>query len=97
MPNISIQLLDKTYEVSCSEAEVENLKAAARFLNDNLLYQSRDSGHSFSNMLLISALNACDLLLKSQSRGQESFVPSGSNIELEGLHARVREALHAEI
>lgn len=94
MPNISIRLLDKTYEVSCSEAEVENLKAAARFLNDNLLYQSRDSGHSFSNMLLISALNACDLLLK---RGQESFAPSVSNIELGGLHARVREALHAEI
>ncbi len=64
---ISIRILDRDFQINCSEEERENLLDAARFL-DLRLRDARDHGPNLSleKLAIMTALNISDSLLKTQ-------------------------------
>lgn len=66
---VSVKILDKEYQVSCKQDEVDALTASARYL-DQQMRQIRESGKVFGldRIAVMTALNlANELLLKRQS------------------------------
>jgi cell division protein ZapA (FtsZ GTPase activity inhibitor) len=91
MHTVEIELLDRIYEIKCPETEEASLKKAAQFLNQNLKHHRNSSYVSFTDALAISALNACDLLLKAKENDITSLNDSNSKLNL--VHQQVKKLL----
>jgi cell division protein ZapA len=89
---LGIRVLDKEYQVSCRQDEVDALGASARLL-DQQMRQIRESGKVFGldRIAVMAALNLCNELLKARAQldGQKS--EAGSSVRR--LTDRVTSAL----
>jgi len=65
--SITIRILDRELQITCSDEEHEHLLSAARFL-DLRLRDARDRGPSLSleKLAIMTALNISDNLLKAE-------------------------------
>jgi cell division protein ZapA len=89
---VSVKILDKEYQVSCPEEEVDALTSSARFL-DQQMRQIRESGKVFGldRIAVMAALNLANELL--QKRNAVDDVKRESNVVLHRLTERVDNAL----
>jgi cell division protein ZapA len=89
---VSVKILDKEYQVSCSAEEVDALTASARFL-DQKMRQIREGGKVFGldRIAVMAALNIANDFLTSNnaSSGARETV----NTRLEDLSERIGQAL----
>ena len=89
---VSVRILDKEYQVSCSEEEVEALTASARYL-DGQMSQIRDTGKVFGldRIAVMAALNIANELL--HQKGQAEAVTGLMEGKVQALVDRVSAAL----
>jgi cell division protein ZapA len=69
---VSVKILDKEYQVSCPEEEVDALTSSARFL-DQQMRQIRESGKVFGldRIAVMAALNLANELLQKRNAVDE--------------------------
>jgi cell division protein ZapA len=69
---VSVKILDKEYQVSCQEDEVDALTSSARFL-DQQMRQIRESGKVFGldRIAVMAALNLANELLQKRNAVDE--------------------------
>jgi cell division protein ZapA len=89
---VSVKILDKEYQVSCQQDEVDALTASARYL-DQQMRQIRESGKVFGldRIAVMAALNLANELL--QKRGAVDDVQREANVMVKQLTDRVTVAL----
>jgi len=89
---VSVKILDKEYQVSCPEDEVDALTSSARYL-DQQMRQIRESGKVFGldRIAVMTALNLANELL--QKRGAVEDATRESSEMVKHLTYRVTEAL----
>lgn len=70
---VSVKILDKEYQVSCPQDEVDALTAAARHL-DGQMRQIRESGKVFGldRIAVMTALNLANELLQNRTASASS-------------------------
>lgn len=78
---VTITLLEKQYQINCSQEEREELQESARLLNQNLL-DIRNSGSviGLERIAIMAALNLSHELVRNQKNSQASSA-IGSGIE----------------
>lgn len=78
---VTITLLEKQYQINCSQEEREELQESARLLNQNLL-DIRNSGSviGLERIAIMAALNLSHELVRNQKNSQASAA-IGSGIE----------------
>lgn len=94
MPTVRITLLERDYDVRCQEGEEEALQKAAGFLNQTLKHHATSPYVSFTDALMISALNTCALLLKAKENDITSLSEANSKLNL--VHQQVKQILAKE-
>jgi cell division protein ZapA len=89
---VSVKILDKEYQVSCPQEEVEALTASARFL-DKQMRQIRETGKVFGldRIAVMAALNIANELL--QKRDQLNSIQGDVNGRARNLTDRIMVAL----
>ncbi len=89
---VSVRILDKEYQVSCRQDEVDALTASARYL-DQQMRQIRESGKVFGldRIAVMSALNIANELL--QQRQAVDGVQHQADTMVRQLTDRITEAL----
>jgi cell division protein ZapA len=70
---VSVRILDKEYQVSCPQDEVDALTSAARHL-DGQMRQIRESGKVFGldRIAVMTALNLANELLQTRNESTQS-------------------------
>jgi cell division protein ZapA len=89
---VSVKILDKEYQVSCKQDEVDALTASARYL-DQQMRQIRESGKVFGldRIAVMAGLNLAHELL--QKRDAVNGVQRESVVMVRHLTDRITEAL----
>ncbi len=89
---VSVRILEKEYQVACSEEEVDALTASARYL-DQQMSQIRDTGKVFGldRIAVMAALNIANELLSS--KGQVEAVSGFMEGKVQALTDRISQAL----
>lgn len=89
---VSVKILDKEYQVSCRQDEVDALTAAARYL-DQQMRSIRESGKVFGldRIAVMAALNLSNELL--QKRTAVDDVTREADVMVKQLTERITEAL----
>ncbi len=89
---VSVKILDKEYQVSCKQDEVDALTASARYL-DQQMRQIRESGKVFGldRIAVMAALNLANELL--QKRSAVDDVQREADVMVKKLTERITEAL----
>ncbi len=89
---VSVKILDKEYQVSCQQEEVEALSASARYL-DQQMRQIRETGKVFGldRIAVMAALNLANELL--QKRDQLNAIQGEANGRARNLTDRIMVAL----
>jgi len=89
---VSVKILDKEYQVSCPQEEVDALSASARYL-DQQMRQIRETGKVFGldRIAVMAALNLANELL--QNRQQLNSIQSDANGRARNLTDRIMVAL----
>lgn len=89
---VSVKILDKEYQVSCRQDEVDALTTSARYL-DQQMRTIRESGKVFGldRIAVMTALNLANELL--QKRQTESSVQREADTMVRVLTDRITEAL----
>lgn len=89
---VSVKILDKEYQVSCRQDEVDALTASARFL-DQQMRQIRESGKVFGldRIAVMAALNLANELL--QKRDAVDSVQREAVTRVKQLTDRIGETL----
>lgn len=89
---VSVKILDKEYQVSCKQDEVDALTASARYL-DQQMRQIRESGKVFGldRIAVMAALNLANELL--QKRSAVDDVQQEADVMVKKLTERITEAL----
>jgi len=89
---VSVKILDKEYQVSCKQDEVDALTASARYL-DQQMRQIRESGKVFGldRIAVMAGLNLAHELL--QKRDAVDGVQRESVVMVRHLTDRITEAL----
>jgi cell division protein ZapA len=89
---VSVKILDKEYQVSCRQDEVDALTASARYL-DQQMRQIRESGKVFGldRIAVMTALNLANELL--QKRHAVDDVQLEADVMVRQLTDRITEAL----
>ncbi len=89
---VSVKILDKEYQVSCRQDEVDALTASARFL-DQQMRQIRESGKVFGldRIAVMAGLNIAHDLL--QKRHTVDHVQREAEVTVRQLTDRITEVL----
>ena len=89
---VSIQILDKEYQVACLPEEREDLLAAAVYLNARLR-EIREGGKVIGaeRQVMMAALNMANELSKSKGREQRNNADVGSRMKI--MRERVERTL----
>jgi cell division protein ZapA len=92
----SIKLLNKTYEIKCPDAEIDNLQQAAEKLNEQLLqnkkkFKQLDEFHA----LLLAALNVSHELIKCQN--QQEHQREQVTKFINSLENKIHQVVHGNI
>jgi cell division protein ZapA len=89
---VSIQILDKEYQVACPPEEREDLLAAAVYLTARLR-EIREGGKVIGaeRQVMMAALNMANDLSKSKGREQRNNADVGSRVKI--MRERVERAL----
>jgi len=89
---VSVKILDKEYQVSCQQEEVEALSASARYL-DQQMRQIRETGKVFGldRIAVMAALNLANELL--QKRDQLNVIQGEANSRARNLTDRIMVTL----
>lgn len=90
----SVQILDKTYQIKCSEDEVSGLLRSASYL-DHKIKQLNNSGRliNIEQTVMIAALNITHELL--QEREQKEDLINSLNKRIKTLQTKVKNAVSA--
>lgn len=90
---VTINILDRDYQINCPPEEKEGLLASARKLDDNMR-NIRDGSKAMGldRIAVMAALNTTYELLKSQA--QEVRASEGSSDKITRLTNKVDDALH---
>ena len=92
-PNtVSVSILDKEYQVSCPEEEVEALKRSAEYL-DRQMREIRTKATVFGldRIAVMAALNITNDLLRQSKLSRR--LKTGSEMQLESLSNKLDQAL----
>lgn len=92
---ISINILDRSYKVKCPAEEVQQLQAAARYL-DEQMRKTRHATNTISTdrLAVICALNVChELLLLKQHKDQRFDL---INERIQDLQKRIENRLASQ-
>lgn len=90
---VTITLLDKQYQINCTQDEREELLESARIL-DQKLVEVRNAGSviGLERIAIMAALNLSHELVKAQKTGQaDSMVSSG----IERLQDKINSAIQS--
>lgn len=89
---VSVRILDKEYQVSCPEEEVEALTASAKYL-DQQMRQIRETGKVFGldRIAVMAALNIANEMLTDREKLKS--IQSESNGRTRSLTDRIMVAL----
>jgi cell division protein ZapA len=89
--NVSVNILDKAYQIKCPPENVQELQNAAKYV-DQEMRKIRDNGIvGLDRIAIITALNiAYSLLYAEQKENKEIGVMSG---RLSDMQARIEELL----
>ena len=89
---VSVRILDKEYQVSCRQDEVDALTSSARYL-DQQMRQIRESGKVFGldRIAVMAALNLANELL--EKRHAVEHVQSEADTMVRQLSDRINHAL----
>ncbi|KTD07770.1 cell division protein ZapA [Legionella jamestowniensis] len=92
----SIKLMNKSYEIKCPDAEVENLQQAAEKLNEHLLHNKKkfkqlDEFHT----LLLAALNVSHELISCQRQQEQQRVQVTRFIS--SLENKIHQVVHGNL
>lgn len=89
---VSVKILDKEYQVSCAQDEVDALTASARYL-DEQMRSIRESGKVFGldRIAVMAALNLAHELL--EKRSVASDVRREADVMVKQLTDRITDAL----
>ncbi|MAT85002.1 MAG: cell division protein ZapA [Gammaproteobacteria bacterium] len=89
---VSVRILDKEYQVSCRQDEVDALTSSARYL-DQQMRQIRESGKVFGldRIAVMAALNLANELL--EKRHAVEHVQSEADTMVRQLSDRITHAL----
>lgn len=89
---VSVNILDKEYQVSCPEDEVDALKRSAEYL-DRQMREIRTNAKVFGldRIAVMAALNITNDLLRQSKLARR--LKSGSESQLESLSTKLDQAL----
>jgi cell division protein ZapA len=89
---VTIRILDKEYQIACSEEERHSLLDSARYLNERMK-EIRNTGKVIGSerIAVIAALNITHDLLQSRLQSTDSVAVDGSR--LKNLQEKVETAL----
>jgi len=89
---VTIEIMDSDYRISCLEAEQEALLEAARYLNEKMV-EIRDSGKvlSVERIAVMAALNISHELLRCREECADS--DNTFNVRLQSLLDKVEMAI----
>jgi len=89
---VSVKILDKEYQVSCPEDEIDALTASARYL-DQQMRQIRESGKVIGSdrIAVMAALNIAHEMLSNRSALAD--VQGDLRLRIDGLTRRLSHAL----
>ena len=93
---VSVQILDKEYQVACPEDQQAELIISARYL-DKQMRTIRDTGKviGLERIAVMAALNISHELLKASGQGSAPAVAGDIDATaITGLQRKVDEALH---
>lgn len=92
MQSVKINLLGREYNIKCQDADAQELSTASTYLSQNIKHHFDASPYvSFTDALVISALNTCHLMLKSQKSDITTL--SEANNKLSLAHKQIKKAL----
>ena len=87
---VSVEILDRSYQVRCKQAEVDDLQAAASHL-DQQMKKARESGRnsSMERTAILVALNLANELLRTRDAMEGAQI--GKTIQ--SINSRIGEVL----
>jgi cell division protein ZapA len=94
---LTIELLDKSFQVKCPESSRQSLQEAAHYLNDKMR-EVRDHGRVIGSerITMMAALNICYELLELKSQRSEQLLSPELLRRLESLQKKIDVVLVGE-
>ena len=88
---ISIEIMDKIYQVKCPEEEVNSLQRAAQYLEEKMRVMRQAGTLSVERIAIITALNIVHQLLMTEQHKNQHF--QSINQRLQDLHLKIDQAI----
>jgi cell division protein ZapA len=88
---ISVEIMDKIYQVKCPEAEVNSLQRAAQYLEEKMRVMRQTGTLSVERIAIITALNIVHQLLMTEQQKNHHF--QSINQRLQDLHLKIDQAI----
>lgn len=94
MNTVSVHILDKEYQVACTEEQQAELIVSARYL-DKQMRAIRDSGKviGLERIAVMAALNISHELLQASDPSRFGPAPSPDNQSLHSLQRKIDQAM----
>lgn len=91
MTETAIEIMGKTYQISCPESEINSLQCAAQYLEEKMRLMRESGILSFDRIVIITALNIThQLLMLEQKKNERTQV---INQRLTELKNKIESAL----
>jgi len=91
MVGASVEIMGKTYQVKCPQAEIKSLQRAAQYLEEKMRIMRETGILSIDRVAIITALNIVHQLLMVEQQKNHHF--QSINQRLHDLQAKVEQAL----
>lgn len=91
IPDTSVEIMGRLYQIKCHESEVNALRRAARYLEDKMLTMRESGVLGVDRVAIITALNVIHQLLTLEQ--QKSHYAQTINQRLLELQTKVEHAL----
>lgn len=88
---ISVEIMDKIYQIKCPEEEVNSLQRAAQYLEEKMRVMRQAGTLSVERIAIITALNIVHQLLITEQ--QKSYHFQSLNQRLNDLHLKIDQVL----
>jgi len=88
---ISIEIMDKIYQIKCPEAEINSLQRAARYLEEKMCVMRQAGTLSVERIAIITALNIVHQLLMTEQQTNHHF--QFINQRLQDLHLKIDQSI----
>lgn len=88
---VSIEIMDKIYQVKCPQEDVHSLQHAAQYLEEKMLVMRQTGTLSVERIAIITALNIVHQLLMTEQQKNHHF--QSINQRLHDLHLKIDQAI----